>query len=131
MCIAIRGSECRIVSFGFGVRRIGAMPSASRTSSVWIWGAIDQPMIRRDQASITAAEYSLPSAPGGPPAAVAPARRGRQAHSAVVQRECATLGGTMRILVVEDEPRLADGLRAGLEADGFAVDVALTGNDGL
>jgi len=37
----------------------------------------------------------------------------------------------MRILVVEDEPRLADSLRAGLEADGFAVDVALTGAEGL
>jgi DNA-binding response OmpR family regulator len=37
----------------------------------------------------------------------------------------------MRVLVVEDEPRLAEGLRAGLVADGFAVDVALTGTDGL
>ncbi|HEX7746231.1 MAG TPA: response regulator transcription factor [Micromonosporaceae bacterium] len=37
----------------------------------------------------------------------------------------------MRVLVVEDEPRLAEGLRAGLVADGFAVDLALTGTDGL
>ncbi|HEX2355773.1 MAG TPA: response regulator transcription factor [Micromonosporaceae bacterium] len=37
----------------------------------------------------------------------------------------------MRILVVEDEPRLAEGLRVGLVADGFAVDVAPTGTDGL
>jgi DNA-binding response OmpR family regulator len=37
----------------------------------------------------------------------------------------------VRVLVVEDERRLADGLRAGLEAEGFAVDVALTGTDGL
>jgi two-component system OmpR family response regulator len=37
----------------------------------------------------------------------------------------------MRILVVEDERRLAAGLRAGLEADGFAVDVAHTGTEGL
>jgi DNA-binding response OmpR family regulator len=37
----------------------------------------------------------------------------------------------MRILVVEDESRLADGLRAGLAAEGFAVDVALNGIDGL
>ena len=37
----------------------------------------------------------------------------------------------MRVLVVEDEKRLAAGLRAGLEAEGFAVDVALTGTDGL
>ncbi|MGH8822955.1 MAG: response regulator transcription factor [Jiangellaceae bacterium] len=37
----------------------------------------------------------------------------------------------MRILVVEDEQRLAAGLRAGLEADGFAVDMASNGVDGL
>jgi len=37
----------------------------------------------------------------------------------------------MRILVVEDETRLAEGLRRGLEAEGFAVDVASTGTDGL
>lgn len=37
----------------------------------------------------------------------------------------------MRILVVEDEQRLAEALRSGLEAEGFAVDVALDGTDGL
>ncbi|MDN5855299.1 MAG: response regulator transcription factor [Actinomycetia bacterium] len=37
----------------------------------------------------------------------------------------------MRLLVVEDEPRLAAGLRSGLEAEGFAVDVASDGVDGL
>jgi DNA-binding response OmpR family regulator len=37
----------------------------------------------------------------------------------------------MRVLVVEDEKRLAAGLKKGLEADGFAVDVALDGTDGL
>lgn len=37
----------------------------------------------------------------------------------------------MRVLVVEDEKRLAAGLKKGLEADGFAVDVALNGTDGL
>ena len=37
----------------------------------------------------------------------------------------------MRALVVEDETRLADGVRRGLEAEGFAVDVASTGTDGL
>jgi two-component system OmpR family response regulator len=37
----------------------------------------------------------------------------------------------MRILVVEDEQRMAAGLRAGLEAEGFAVDVAANGVDGL
>lgn len=37
----------------------------------------------------------------------------------------------MRVLVVEDEKRLAAGLRKGLEADGFAVDIASNGTDGL
>ena len=37
----------------------------------------------------------------------------------------------MRVLVVEDEKRLAEGLKRGLEAEGFAVDVAFTGTDGL
>ncbi|MHB1487981.1 MAG: response regulator transcription factor [Acidimicrobiales bacterium] len=37
----------------------------------------------------------------------------------------------MRILVVEDEKRLASALKRGLEEEGFAVDVALTGPDGL
>ena len=37
----------------------------------------------------------------------------------------------MRLLVVEDETRLAEGLRRGLEAEGFAVDVAANGTDGL
>src|SRR6267378_8602527 len=40
-------------------------------------------------------------------------------------------GGTVRILVVDDEKRLAAGLKKGLEAEGFATDVALTGTDGL
>jgi len=35
------------------------------------------------------------------------------------------------VLVVEDEKRLAAGLKKGLEAEGFATDVALTGTDGL
>lgn len=33
--------------------------------------------------------------------------------------------------MVDDEPRLAEGLKRGLEAEGFAVDVAHTGTDGL
>ncbi|MDA8210116.1 MAG: response regulator transcription factor [Actinomycetota bacterium] len=37
----------------------------------------------------------------------------------------------MRLLVVEDELRLADALRRGLQAEGFAVDVANTGTDGF
>ena len=37
----------------------------------------------------------------------------------------------MRVLIVEDEERLAEGLRKGLEAEGFATDVATNGTDGL
>jgi two-component system OmpR family response regulator len=37
----------------------------------------------------------------------------------------------VRVLVVEDEKQLAAGLRDGLEAEGFAVDVAHDGTDGL
>ncbi|HZN82676.1 MAG TPA: response regulator transcription factor [Mycobacterium sp.] len=37
----------------------------------------------------------------------------------------------MRLLVVEDEQRLAAGLRKGLEAEGFAVDVVHNGTDGI
>jgi DNA-binding response OmpR family regulator len=37
----------------------------------------------------------------------------------------------VRVLVVEDERRLAAGLKKGLEAEGFATDVALNGTDGL
>jgi two-component system OmpR family response regulator len=37
----------------------------------------------------------------------------------------------MRILVVDDEARLLDGVRRGLEAECFAVDVAANGVDGL
>ncbi len=37
----------------------------------------------------------------------------------------------MRVLIVEDEKRLAAGLKRGLEAEGFATDVALDGTDGL
>ncbi len=37
----------------------------------------------------------------------------------------------MRLMVVEDEPALAAGLKAGLEAENFTVDVAPNGIDGL
>jgi two-component system, OmpR family, response regulator len=36
----------------------------------------------------------------------------------------------VRILVVEDDKQLAAALRGGLESEGYAVDVALTGTDG-
>jgi two-component system, OmpR family, response regulator len=37
----------------------------------------------------------------------------------------------MRVLVVEDERHLAGGIKRGLEAEGFAVDISLDGLDGL
>ena len=39
--------------------------------------------------------------------------------------------GGMRVLVVEDNPTLADGLQRGLVAEGFDVDVSHDGADGL
>ena len=39
--------------------------------------------------------------------------------------------GPVRLLVVEDETRLAAALRRGLSAEGFVVDVAATGPEGL
>ncbi len=47
------------------------------------------------------------------------------------QRRLACHTKAMRVLLVDDETRLADGLRRGLEAEGFAVDLASTGVDGL
>jgi two-component system OmpR family response regulator len=41
------------------------------------------------------------------------------------------MAARMRLLVVEDEQRLAAGLRNGLEAEGFAVDVVHNGTDGI
>lgn len=37
----------------------------------------------------------------------------------------------MRVLIVDDEMRLAEGVRRGLEAEGMTVDVAHNGTDGL
>src|SRR5215470_18304034 len=37
----------------------------------------------------------------------------------------------MRVLLVEDEARLADAIRRGLSAEGFVVDAQATGPDGL
>jgi len=40
-------------------------------------------------------------------------------------------GAVMRVLVVEDERRMAAALRRGLQAEGFVVDLAHDGEDGL
>ena len=37
----------------------------------------------------------------------------------------------MRILIVEDEPKIANAVKRGLEQQSYAVDVAYTGDDGL
>ena len=39
--------------------------------------------------------------------------------------------GVVRVLVVEDEVRLAQALQRGLRAEGFGVDLAHNGTDGL
>ena len=59
---------------------------------------------------------------------------GKPTQNADVQRTVSrprSCLGRVRVLIVDDEKRLAAGLRAGLEADGFAVDVAHDGVDGL
>jgi two-component system OmpR family response regulator len=40
-------------------------------------------------------------------------------------------GAAMKILLIEDDPKLSAALRRGLEADGLRVDVAHDGDDGL
>jgi DNA-binding response OmpR family regulator len=50
--------------------------------------------------------------------------------SLAVER-CSTRKVVMRILVVEDEVKLAAAIRRGLEAEGFTIDIALTGPEGL
>jgi len=51
------------------------------------------------------------------------------AGSALLSTSCQNT--TMRVLLVDDEVRLADGIRRGLEAEGFVVDLAGNGVDGL
>ena len=57
--------------------------------------------------------------------------RAHLANSAASQFRAAIMTARMRLLVVEDEQRLAAGLRKGLEAEGFAVDVVYNGTDGI
>lgn len=57
-------------------------------------------------------------------------RSGSGSLSACVQVGCVP-SPVVKILVVEDEVRVAAALKRGLEADGFSVDVAGTGTEGL
>src|ERR1700757_5338319 len=59
--------------------------------------------------------------------------RGRCEHPERQAAEPGRVGqtGSMRVLVVEDERRLASAVRRGLTAEGFVVDVAHDGVDGL
>lgn len=45
--------------------------------------------------------------------------------------ECWVASVVMRVLVVEDEPKMADLLRRGLEREGYAVDLAANGDDAI
>jgi DNA-binding response OmpR family regulator len=40
-------------------------------------------------------------------------------------------GNLLRILVVEDEPKMALALRRGLEQEGYSVESAIDGDEGL
>ena len=46
-------------------------------------------------------------------------------------RACAILGEAMRLLLVEDDERLSASLARGLRGEGYAVDVAATGEDAI
>ena len=58
---------------------------------------------------------------------------GRRSGAAGLRDTAASEGslGAVRVLVVEDERRLAAAVRRGLAAEGFAVDIAHNGEDGL
>jgi two-component system OmpR family response regulator len=64
-------------------------------------------------------------------------RFARRFNARETATKCATTDWTcgklraMRVLVVEDEPDLRDGLLKGLREDGYAVDAAPDGEDGL
>src|SRR3954463_14667334 len=56
---------------------------------------------------------------------------GVQRHRASLYRRPRRSDPLVRVLIVEDEKKVASAVRRGLAAEGFAVDVALTGTDGL
>jgi heavy metal response regulator len=58
---------------------------------------------------------------------------GRRANSGTKFRAAWFSGGTflMRLLVVEDEKKVASFIKKGLEEEGYAVDLALDGEEGL
>lgn len=53
------------------------------------------------------------------------------AFLSALSQDNAIIRKCMRILVVEDEHKVANSLKKGLEQESFAVDVAFTGNDGF
>jgi two-component system, OmpR family, response regulator len=59
----------------------------------------------------------------------APPRMAVSPRTGNVESDCDT--DPVRVLVVEDEVRLSAALKRGLEAEGFTVDVAANGSDGL
>src|SRR5213082_318590 len=55
----------------------------------------------------------------------------RSCHSAASLSYCARIRRIMRVLIVEDEPDLLNGLARALRDEGYAVDTAPDGEDGL
>jgi DNA-binding response OmpR family regulator len=64
-------------------------------------------------------------------ASTVPRRRCEHPESRATAPALVRQTGTVRVLVVEDERRLASAVRRGLTAEGFVVDVAHDGVDGL
>jgi two-component system copper resistance phosphate regulon response regulator CusR len=56
---------------------------------------------------------------------------GKNQNFAVAARACGLYKGNVQLLVVEDEQKMAQALREGLEADGYSVRVAHTGEEGF
>ncbi len=87
-------------------------------------------LVRRDSFGTAAMTPHPLSEPTACPSTVP---RGRCEHPERPARETRRVSqtGIMRVLVVEDERRLASAVRRGLTAEGFVVDVAHDGVDGL
>ena len=113
-----------------------AMPTAA-TAATMPAGTTQR--ARRENFGIAAMKPLLACCPGS---READCRPGPVIHCArrrcgipVSKGHAATSGqrgaGSMRVLVVEDERRLAAAVRRGLQAEGFAVDLAHDGEDGL
>ncbi|BAK36021.1 hypothetical protein MLP_30070 [Microlunatus phosphovorus NM-1] len=88
-----------LLSTSIGLRRSTAIPSASTTSSFRMLSSMDQPRTRRDQASMTAAQYTLPSTVGCSVMSVSHNRFGPSTVNRRLTRSLAGMACGSRIVV--------------------------------